>query len=113
MVITWNLSTKPPVRLFTLYLKAHVDICKGAPTRKHKVSFNTPPDQHVFVSAMKNPRIAKASGPSQMITVSSPSAKKVAETLNLTSSPARIPTPEGLRVVYRDWNEEFVVYEKA
>ena len=87
-------------------------ICKGAPTRKRKISFNTP-SERVFVSALKKPRIANAGGPSQTTTVAAPLAKTAAKTIDLTNSPARILMPEGSREVYSDWNEEFVMYKKV
>ncbi len=40
-------------------------------------------------------------------------AQTEATIIDLTSSPVRIPTPEGSCDVYRDWNEEFIMYEKA
>ena len=38
-------------------------------------------------------------------------AKMEAEIIDLTSSPVRIPTLEDSREVYRDWNEEFIMYK--
>ncbi|KAI1782575.1 hypothetical protein LXA43DRAFT_1068564 [Ganoderma leucocontextum] len=87
-----------------------VDGVNGALKRKRKVQINTPPSQRVFVSAMKKPRITNNGGPSQA--TGQVAMQTEALTIDLTTSPVRIQTPEGSREVYRDWNEEFIMYEK-